>query len=176
MNPLAMIGGPYALLIKWVIIISLVLGFGGVCAYKMHEHDQIELDQVKADFNAFKGGVAALGKAAADRARLADTINQQNKEASDADHKTELAALQRTITGLRGERAKRGTSGGFVPEAPRPTGSPALVTSERPLLDGALRTLDTEVQGLVDEGSKAVVDLNAGKKWALKMATTMGQP
>lgn len=175
MNPLALVGGPYALLIKWAIISSLVLGFGGACAYKMHEHDQIELEQVKADFNVFRGGVAALGKAAQDRAKAQNALNQQNTENANAAHKLEVAARDRTIAGLRSARAQRGASGGFVPGPGGTTGSPAVVRFNGSILDGALRTLDQGVQGLVDEGSLAVIDLNAGKRFAqgLKLARSL---
>ena len=62
-------------ILRLIAIGAAFLAFGGFCAYRMHVHDQIAYNALQSEFDTFKGGVAALGKAA--------EIAKAQKEADD---------------------------------------------------------------------------------------------
>lgn len=116
----------------------------------------------KEDFDAYKATVAAAGKAQEERTKVRIAEDKKAKEKADAEHDKVLAALNARIASLRARR----TDSGFMPPATPGTASPDVATFNRSELERALRTLDSEVQGIADEGSKAVIDLDAAKAWA----------
>ncbi len=154
-------------LIRLLVVAGAFAAVVGWGLYEKHERHvtELELEHTKADFNSFKGGVDALGRAAqSDKAQKEAKYAQDKK---DADHESDLAlgVLADELTRLHGERAKRDSSGGFVPGAAGAPGSVKPASVDRAILDDALRTLDTEVQGYVTEGDKGIAGLNTAKKW-----------
>ena len=142
------------------VALALVM-FGGGVVYK-HEHALLVLKQSELD--TFKGGVAALGKAAQDRTKAENSTNQKRKQDADKENIAAMALANRTITSLRrdADRAR----GSFVP-GPSPTAKrPDLACFDRTELESAIRGLVTEVRGFVDEGGKATLDLNTARIWA----------
>lgn len=118
--------------------------------------------QAKADLLLFKTETAALGKKAEADKMAREAAGKKRKEDTDAEHKNAVAALTADNDRLRRERARRG----FLP-VPRPNADrPDRADFDRAQLERALQRLDAGVSGLVDEGSKAIVDLNSAKKWA----------
>lgn len=116
----------------------------------------------KERFDAFKESVAAVGKAQEERTKERTAADKAAKEKADEENRVARDRLLATIGKLRRERA--GSS--FVPAAPSCPERPASACLDRAELERALRNLDAGVQGLVDEGSKAVTDLNTAKRWA----------
>jgi len=144
-------------------IAAALVGFGAVGASKYYAP---RLKALQSDFDQFRGGVEALGKAAAQKAKETDEANRKRKQDADKENAAAVAALRSTIAGLQSERAKRGSAGGFVSQpAPDALGL-KLACYDSAKLDDALRKLDSGVQGLVDEGSKAVTDLDSARRWA----------
>ena len=69
---------------------------------------------------------------------------------------------------LRSARA----SSSFVPATTTGASRPDLACFGRPELESALRTLDTEIQGLIEIGDEATVNLDMAKRWAGDQATS----
>jgi len=120
------------------------------------------LDAVKTEYATFKAEVKATGEAAQKLADAQAAADKAKKENIDAKHKKTVADLADTIKRLRDSRP----SGDLVPAAPANSRSPEVAAFDRAELSRAVRIFDTEVQGLIDEGAKATVDLNAAKEWA----------
>ena len=119
-------------------------------------------DAAMVKFDEFKGQVAAEGKAAQERATAQTLADKQRKESADATHEKAVADLNARIAGLRNARA--GSS--FVPAAATCPGSPERAGFDRAELERTLREFDTGIQKLVDEGSRAIADLDSAKSWA----------
>lgn len=122
----------------------------------------VRLTASKAEFAEFKGGVEALGRAAEKAAQDKAMQDKLFKEKVDAENVRLTAALNARTKQLRDARA----GGGIVPAAPAGASRPDLAAFDRAELERAVRALDSGVQGLVDEGSQATVELNTAKAWA----------
>jgi hypothetical protein len=120
------------------------------------------LRAVTAEYGQFKGGVEALGLAAEHEKAAKEKSDKEKKEKADAEHTQTIAALNADIKRLRVERARRS----FVPGAATSAGRPGIACFDATELESAIRGLDQEVRGLVDQGSAAIVDLNTAKRWA----------
>ena len=120
------------------------------------------LESCKAEYAAFVATTEALGKAAEKAAKDKEAKDKLAKETADAENARTTASLKSAIAKLRNERSR----GRFLPPAATAAASPDRAAFDREELERAIRTLDSEVQGLVDEGSKAVTDLNSAKTWA----------
>lgn len=146
------------------------LAFGGFCAYRMHQHDQIALNALQSEFDAFKGGVKALGDAAQKRADAENLANAKRKADADKENAAAHAVDARAIASLRlaADRAR----GRQLPAAPSGSSRPDLLCLDRAeyqRADGeATERLRQGARGLADEGTAATVDLNTAKAWAKK--------
>ena len=143
---------------------------GGTAAWTFQG---MRLDTCKAAAETFRIKVEAAGEVAKAKAEAQAVADKQRKEASDEENRKARAADRATIKRLRDARAS--TSGSIVPSAPTDSSRPGSACFDRALLSRAIRDLDQGVQGLVDEGTAATIDLNSAKKWAqgltLKMST-----
>ena len=135
----------------------LILALGGLAWVQTSR-----LDALRKEYAEFKGGVEALGRAAKTEADRKTAADRTKKEQADAERAKERAGFISTIAGLRAERAGRS----FVPAAASGSSSPDRAAFDRAELERALRDFDTSVQGIADEGSKAVIDLDTAKRWA----------
>ena len=129
-----------------------LLALGGMTKLWLSERD---------DFASYRGSVEALGKAAEDHTKQQITIDKQRKEIADAENvrlSSELLEFKRV------RDAKHRSS--FVPNTPACTGSPQNASLNRAILERAISDFTGAVQGLVDTGSQAVIDLNSAKAWA----------
>ena len=157
-------------LVPWwaraLAVLALMAACAGFGALKMHEHDAVVLAASESKYSQFVAETRARGDQAARDAKAADALNKANKEKADAKHDRDVAGLKLTIAGLQPARAERGATGGFVPQARGADGGDPRACYDRPELDAALRALDQDLQRIADEGSKAVVDLNAVKRKA----------
>lgn len=116
----------------------------------------------KAEFAEFRGGVEALGKAAEKAAKDKEAMDKILKEKADAANKSNTDTLRATVKRLRDARP-----GGGGLSSPTPTAtSPDRTCFDPGKLAGALRSLDQGVLGIVESGSKAVIDLDTAKAWA----------
>lgn len=135
----------------WLV---LAMGYGATATkYAVHEHDALI---------SYKSTVEAIGKAQEAENRKIEADNQKRKETADAEHLQAISALNVRIAGLRSANARQF----IVPGITAQTGSPDRTCFASSELERAIRSLDQDVQGFVDEGSKAVADLNTAKAWA----------
>lgn len=147
---------------RWAALGVAMVAAAAFGAAKMHQHDQKAYDALSAAYAGFKAEVAAAGKAQNDRAAAIAAHDELLKEEADDDHEAALAKLRADVDRLRARRS----SGGILPPAAPGAPSPDRATFSRAELERALRDLDAGVQGLVDEGSRAVIDLDTAKRWA----------
>jgi Tfp pilus assembly protein PilV len=117
---------------------------------------------IKTEYAEYRTQVAQAAQAAAEQALKKTVEDERKKEAADAENLRLHAALDVTAKRLRD--ARRDSQ--FVPAAASCPDRPSSAAFDRTILERALRDLDTEVQGLVDEGSRAVIDLDTAKRWA----------
>ena len=142
-------------LVIGVGVIILVLGAAVTIQTK-------RLDSLRMEYAEFKAGVEVLGKAAEKAAKEKEAKDKLAKETADAENARTTANLHAAIAKLRAQR----TSSSFLPAPAPTTGSLDRAAFDRAELERAIRTLDSEVQGIVAEGDKAVIDLNTAKGWA----------
>ena len=123
---------------------------------------RLQRDHARAEYATYRTKVAQAAAAAAEVALKKTIADEQRKEKADAEHAAAVARLNSTIRRLRDARA----ASSFVPAAASCPGSPDRAAFDRAVLERTIRALDTGVQGLVDEGSRAVTDLDTAKRWA----------
>lgn len=114
----------------------------------------------KEEFDAFKAQVEAAGRAQEKRTKEIIAENKTAKEKADAENRATHAALD--AERLRKQRTRTI----FLPATASGPASPTSASFDRANLEQALQRLDAGVQGLVDEGDAAIVDLNTAKRWA----------
>lgn len=131
---------------------------------------RIQRDEARADFRVehaafetFKVKVAAEGEIARQRAEAIAAHDELLKEEADEEHRQALDTLRADVGRLRRERDDARSR--FLPPTAAGPGSPDLACFDRAEYLGAYRDLVSEIRGAVDEGSKAVIDLNAAKRW-----------
>lgn len=130
-----------------------------------------KLRALQSDFDQFRGGVEALGKAAIERQKATELANQRQKEQADARNKLDSDKLRSDLARLR--LAADSSRRGELPSAPAGSSRPDLLCLDRAEYqreDGILtQRLLQGARGLADEGSKATIDLNSGKDWVSKV-------
>lgn len=118
------------------------------------------------DLTTFKAQVAAIGEQAKKDKERIEAADKALKEKTDANHKRTVAALHADVVRLR-------NSGGGGLSAPTPpAGSPDRTCFDPAKLDSAIRGFGEGVLGVVETGSKAVIDLDAAKDWAQNLPST----
>ena len=156
------VGSPVVLL--WLLLVAFLAG--GSAAWTVQGW---RLDAVQSRFDGFVAVVKAQGEAAVKLKLAQEKQDKLNKEQTDAETKFTLDRLRADNKRLRDARA----SSGFVPGAASTAGSLDRACFDRAQLESAIRVLDSEVSGLVEQGSEAVVKLDAARGWALRMSGTL---
>lgn len=158
-NPLAML---------WIVLAAFVAGgvSGGTAAWKFQG---MRLATVQAKFDGFVASTKAQGEAAQTLKAAQEKKDKLNKEQADAETKRTLTTLRADVKRMRDARARSG----FVPSTASAAGSPDRACFDRAQLESAVRVLDSEVSGLVEQGSEAVTKLDFAKAWALRMSDTL---
>lgn len=151
-------------IVKVCLTVGLFLAGMAAGAIGAAKHYSPILKQLQSDYDTFKGGVAALGKAAEKRARDTDAANIRRKQDADKENAAAVAGANRLIAKLRDERDR--ARGSFVPAASPSSRSPDLACFDRIELEQAIRGFVAGIRGLTDEGSKAAIDLNTARIWA----------
>ena len=149
------------LLLVWIALGAFAAGAlsGGGAAWTVQGW---RLDAVQAKFDGFVATTRTAGEAAQKAATLREAADKSKKEQADAENNRTLDRLRADNQRLRNTRA--GSS--FVPAAAPGTGRPDIACFDRPELERALRGFDLGIQGLVDEGSAATVNLDTARGWA----------
>lgn len=149
------VGNP--ILILWVAGAAFVAGGGAAWTAQGWR-----LDAVQSRFDGFVSTTRAEGEAARKAKVAQESRDKFNKEQTDATTQRNLDTLRADNQRLRNAR----TSGSYVPVTASTPDSPNRACFDRSELGTALQRLDGEVSGLVEEGSEAVVKLDAAKEWA----------
>ena len=128
------------------------------------------LKALQAEYDQFRGGVEALGKAAAQRAKETDEANRKRKEIADVQAvkaKRDLDGLYAAYVGLRDSRRP---GSGVLPEAPGTPGDPDRICFSRSGLDRgldeALGLLRSGSAPILRRGDEAVSGLKLAREWA----------
>lgn len=149
------------MLLVWIALGAFVAGAisGGGAAWTVQGW---RLDAVKAEFKGFVDTTRALGEAAQKLSDATKAADKKRKDQADAENKRTIDTLRADVKRLRNARA----GGDFVPTAAPGADRPDLACFDRAELERAIRDLDRGVQGLVDEGSEAAVNLDTARTWA----------
>ena len=143
-----------------------LLAVVGVQTWRL-DRSQSAYASLRAEYEQFQGGVRALGEKAKADAALREAADKLKKEKADAENartRRDLAGLYDAYRKLRDSRTHSG--GGLVPPAAAGSASPATAAFDRSALDRALSGFDSGVTGLLEEGDKAIADLNTAREWA----------
>jgi len=119
-------------------------------------------ERLKQEYVVFKAGIEALGLAAKKAAAEKEAADLKRKADTDALHQAAVDNLNADIRRLR----SRNPSPGFVSAATSCPGGAAGAAEFRAEYQRSYGALVTGLRGLGDEGSKAVIDLDAVKRWA----------
>jgi hypothetical protein len=111
---------------------------------------------------AFQAKVEALGEEAKKRAKEQEKADKLKKEQADRENQVSSKRIADLSRQLRESRAARS----YVPPAAPGSASPDRATVSRSELEREIQRLDGGIQALIDEGDKAVTDLNTARKWA----------
>lgn len=149
--------------VKPLGVLLLVLAVASAGAYANGVRWERKYDKLAAEFSTFKGGVAALGEAAAKAAAEKAANDAKLKAGADNENQRTVSSLRSTIARLRADADR--ARGSYVPPASTGASRPDLACFDRAALESAIRELVAEVRGFVDEGAAATVDLNTAKIW-----------
>lgn len=122
-------------------------------------------DIARAEYSDYRRDVAVAAQAAAEQALKKTIADEKRKEEADEENMRLQRSLADATRKLRDARA----ASSFVPATASCPSRPESACFQRADLERALRELDQEVQRLVDEGSRAVVELDTVKRWAQEM-------
>ena len=125
---------------------------------------EIKYNALEASFTTFKTSVATLGERARTAAVERQLKDLKIKEKADASNARMHANSRAVIEQLRRERDSA-SGGGLSAPAPS-TADPGRTCFDPAGLAGALRSLDEGLLGIIEEGTKAVIDLDTAKAWA----------
>jgi hypothetical protein len=168
---------PWLLLIRspWTWVALAFVGISGYAFVVRVERDYArnQVASVQAAFDAFKAKVAAEGEKA--KLRNAE-IAAQSEEAKNEAVQTlqnRLEAVARDLDRVR--RQRDDARGSLLPPVPAGPAKPNVRASfDRTVLDGALRSLDRGVEGLVTEGDRGITQRDAWHLWYLGQVKAEG--
>lgn len=149
------------MLILWVALGAFAFGaFSGGCAAWTVQG--LRLDAVQSRFDGFVATTRAEGEAAEAAKAKQIAADKLNKEQADHENARTLANLRANLERVRNANSRIS----FVPAPGAATLRPERACFDRGELEHALRGFADRAQGISDEGSKAVIDLNTAKIWA----------
>ena len=131
-------------------------------AYASWSVQGYRLDAANARYNLLVTQIESVGKIAQAEADAKIAADKSRRGKADAENKITTDRLRADIEWMRKERAGQS----LVPAAPAGSSSPDRACFDRGELEQAIQSLDSEVSGIVDKGSKATIDLNTAKRWA----------
>ena len=147
----------------------LVAGIFGAGVYAEHGRMQKKLEAKTAEFERFKGAVAAIGAEAARRTALTDATNHRNKERTDEENRKRADTERRAIRRLRADADSARRS--FTAQVGALTRRAETAEKFGANFDRAYRPLVDELRAIGDGGSAAVRNLDSAKDWAANRAS-----
>jgi hypothetical protein len=143
-----------------VLVLGTMFAAGWAVNGWRWEARYVKLD---AQFAKFKSDTASAGQQARLAAAGKALKDQARKEAADEKNRRTITALRSDIERMRDDRDRARGSG--VPPAPAASERPDLAAFDRAELERAYGALVAGLRTLVDECTKAVVDLDTAKQW-----------
>jgi hypothetical protein len=142
---------------RYVLIAS---AFALTLLYAGCEHKRAK--SWKEKYQTFLIQTEAVGKAqeAATKAKILS--DKLVKDTADAEHAATVKSLNDTLSRLRSERASRS----YLPPAAPGAPSAQRACLSRPDAERAIREFVEGAGRLLEEGDRAIVDLNTAKAWA----------
>lgn len=138
---------------KYLMIAGAVILLCGVSYIKGCSDERVH-------FVEFKAKTAALGEAAAKKAKETELADKKRKEVTDRENSINRKRIADLSKRLRDSRSN------YLPPAPSGSPSPERACFGRGELEQAIRRLDDGVSQIIGEGDQARVDLDSAKKWA----------
>lgn len=159
------------LLANWRLLgLALLIGAIGVQTWRL-DRSQASYATLEAEFQQFKGAVAALGEKAKADAALREAEDKRKMEAANAENARTRNALNIALNGLR--KLAPDPRRSLLPVAPAGSSRPDLACFDRTeyqRADGeATGRLFEGARSLADEGSAATVDLDSARRWAQQL-------
>ncbi len=148
------------------------LALGGALAIERSRlaASKAETIAVQAKFDAFVAEAKALGEAQNAKTALIDATNAKAKETADAANaktKRDLAAVYAAYAKLR-DNPSVNSSGGDVSSPATFTSSADTTCFDSAALVESIRSLETGIRGILQQGDQAIADLDTAKQWATK--------
>ncbi len=145
----------------YAAIALAIFGAGGAATYKVMKP---QLDKVTAEYNQFKGGVAAAAEASRQAAVAQALRDHKRKERLDAENAARADLDRNRIAGLR--RDADSARSGFLSAVAGEARSAAEAAQFRSKFERAYRTLVDRLRAVGDDGDAAVRDLDTAKEFA----------
>ena len=142
-------------------ICAALVGAGAVGASRYYAP---RLKALQSDFDQFRGGVEAFGKAAQAAKVAKEAADKLAKEKADRDNKDATGKLAADNKRLRDERDR--ARGSIVPSAPADSRSPDLACFSRPEFESAVGRLVGQLRGITSEGDQSALELRLAREWA----------
>ena len=124
------------------------------------------LQAVKAEFAAFVLNVKTLGEQAEKEAKAKEAADKKAKEKADANHKNDIARLNRDLKRMHADRAREGV----LSRVPANPTSPDAACFSRDKLERAISGFVEGAATLVGRGQQAVEDLSLASQWASELS------
>ena len=148
-------------ILLYAAIAAALAGAGAVGASKYYGP---RLKALQAEYDQFRGGVEALGRAAEKRKAEIELSNKLSKEKADRENKDATSKLLADVKRLRDERDR--ARGSIVPSAPADSRSPDLACFARTELESAIGELVGQLRGISQEGDQTALSLKVAREWA----------
>ncbi len=144
-------------------VAAVIVVEGGVIMYERSRLETVhaQLDLKTQQFQAFQDNVALLGTQARKEKEQHEATDKLNKETTDATIKKLTSTTASLGLQLSASRASVSTLPSPSPTAP----DSFRATVSRKGVNGAVQRLDESVQGLIEQGDKARVELDGVKQW-----------
>lgn len=156
-------------ILKLIVMAVLCGAIGGFGFFQGERLEAKNTAAVQARFDAFVAETKAIGKQAEAAAEEKNQTNKATKEKIDHENARAIDSAVSDARRLRDSRA----SGSYLPIASRTARSTQTSCFDRDELEQAIQRLDDEVSGIIEKGDQAVVDLNSGKAWVLRLRAEM---
>ena len=150
------------------IILGLLLALavaGDALLAKLYVGAKQDVARVQQAYDSFKAQVKVEGEEAQKKAAAQEMSDKLRKDTADAENKAAVASLTADIAKLRAA-ARSSPGGGGLSAPPTSPSSPTRTCFDPAKLSGALQSLDEGLLGILESGSRAVVDLDNAKAWA----------
>lgn len=149
---------------RLLLIGAICAGLVGAGAIGASKYYAPRLKALQSEFDTFRGGVEALGRAAEARKVAKEAADRLAKEKADRENKDATGRLLADVRRLRDERDR--ARGSFVPSPAPDSRDPATSCFDRNLLEQAIGRLVGQLRGIAETGDQTALSLRIAREWA----------